>query len=111
MAIQDGDKPIRYFQIWKDVEGEVRVLGCGGMFTLNRLASAIWRLLDGELTVRELTDRLSAGYPSVSRTQIANDLRGLLERMESDDLIICNYDPLFPYKPALAMLERLGQQS
>lgn len=95
-----GMKPMRYIDLWKDEveiqENPVTAVGIAGRFKLDRISSSVWRLLDGRHTVNEIIDIILTEYPEASRERIEKDVITLLTRFEKDDLVILDYDPLYP---------------
>lgn len=71
-----------------DLYGEVLMMSIerGTYFTLNGVASDIWRRLDARCSFAELIDQLTAEY-DVSRETIAEDVRAWLNRMTAEGVV------------------------
>lgn len=95
--------PFKYICRWKFLnnnEGKriVKVSGVSGEYLLNEMASEIWVLMDGKRTVKEIAKIISNNYSGVSLRIIEKDIIDLLRELEHKDIIIMDYNSLFPYK-------------
>jgi methyltransferase-like protein len=94
-------KPIRYTLLYK-TEGvppnsKVLIYNTKGQkYGLNEIASFIWVLLDGEQTIEELINIIVKEY-NTTKIQAQKDILNLLRRFEQDELVIIDYNPLYPY--------------
>jgi hypothetical protein len=95
-------KPKRFFEIWKidghPPFGQITVLGLSGIFKLNRISAFIWIQLDGSHTVDGIITTLCKHFADMKRSRIDHDVRTILKRMDKDDLITLDYNPLHPFK-------------
>jgi len=72
----------------REIEGEILIVPLtprgldmeDAIYTLNETGRAVWGLLDGRNTVREVVHRLSAEYDS-PEGDIERDVRGMLQEM------------------------------
>lgn len=55
-------------------------------FSLNEVGTVIWELLDGQHSVSELVDTITAEYEA-ERAEVENDVRDLLTALSSEGLI------------------------
>lgn len=98
-------RPIHYICFWK-CKGDMRSIGklrvviqaFSGRISLNSVASFVWLLCDGNNKISEIIKKVHSPFPDVSREIIKSDVLNLLNRFEQDDLIIIDYNPLYPYK-------------
>ena len=109
--INSYSKPIRTTGFWKKVDaesGKIKVFALSGEFEFDSVAGKIWLLCDGSRTVREITEVIHEEYPQVELKVIEADIAQFLLAMERDDLVILDYDPLFPHKK-LHYIEKIAQ--
>src|SRR5262245_36853316 len=75
--------------IWRAIDGEAAIVHADTSFYygLNATGTFIWTLLtEAALTFDELVERVSAHY-RVSSTEIAADVRQVLDQLKVEDLI------------------------
>jgi anaerobic magnesium-protoporphyrin IX monomethyl ester cyclase len=95
-------KPVRFLDFW-EVKGkppfcEITVRGVTGIYELNKISSFIWLHLDGTHTVSSIIDEICNKFKNVERKQVEQDVIEVLQQHESYDLIILDYNHLYPYK-------------
>lgn len=61
-------------------------LTTGNCFELNRIGAEIWELLSQKTTEEAICSALAGRYP-VERTELASDVRGLLEALKRHGLV------------------------
>ena len=77
MAIQLDKYMVRCDDLaWRMYDGEAVIMTDGGsqIHTLNKVASFIWELADGKLTVKEIAARVYDRFDIVEDTAIADTL-------------------------------------
>jgi|GEM_PF-275223 len=94
--------PMRLLDFWK-VEGKppfysIKVRGLSGIYELDQISSFVWLRLEGSVTVDSIVIQICNNFANVEREQVERDVIVLLKRLESDDLLILDYDPLCPNK-------------
>jgi hypothetical protein len=94
--------PMRFFDLWK-INGEppfglITVGGFTGAFELDEITSFIWLHLDGSHTVNDIITKICNRFSDVKRDEVEKDVCDILKRMDTDDIIILDYNPLCPYK-------------
>lgn len=102
--------PIRLLDFW-EVEGKppfysIKVRGLSGIYELDQISSFVWLRLEGSVTVDSIVIQICNNFAKVEREQVERDIIVLLKRLDKDDLIILDYNPLNPYKE-LRTLERI----
>lgn len=72
-----------------ETEGEFFLVGPDGqsLYHLNRVGSAIWRLLEESISAREVVEILHQAFPETQARQIANDTHAVLDDMKKRGLI------------------------
>lgn len=77
--------------VWKKMGDEVVLLNpeTGKYFGLNRVGSSFWSLVDGEVTVDQIIDRMLGEY-NVERARIAADILELIGSLEARGLLLWN---------------------
>ncbi|MEO0271417.1 MAG: PqqD family protein [candidate division WOR-3 bacterium] len=98
MKIDKNFRPRRIPGLWKKEGSKIFVSSFNGEFEFEGVASLIWELCDGRKTIEEIEKNIEENYPNVPKETIEKDLENFLLKMEKDDLLILNYDPLFPHK-------------
>ncbi|MDP3829843.1 MAG: PqqD family protein [Ignavibacteriaceae bacterium] len=68
-----------------------------GIINLNSIGSLIWRLIDDNATGNDIIQKFSLLFPDIDLTLITNDVINFLTKLEKDEIIIINWDPLQPY--------------
>ncbi|HIE05457.1 MAG TPA: PqqD family protein [bacterium (Candidatus Stahlbacteria)] len=99
--------PVRFLDFWK-IEGEppfglITVRGISGIYKLNELSSFIWLCLDGSNTVEKIITAICRHFSDAERGQVEEDVVLILKSMDNDDLIILDYNPLYPYKELVTL--------
>jgi len=103
--------PYKYLCKWRLLdtnEGNnpiVKVAGVSGEYILNEVASEIWLLMDGRRTIRDIASIISKKYEEVSISEVEKDIIEFLDQFEQKDVIIIDYNSLFPYKKLNAIRE------
>lgn len=105
-------KPGRYLDYWR-VDGDppfylVTVRGLSGGYKLDEISSFIWLHIDGTNTVDSIITEICNSFEGAERKQVEQDVIEILNRFEADDLIILDYNPLYPYK-GLKTLKNIGK--
>ena len=74
---------------WKLMGEEVVILDRheGKVYRLNPCASRIWEMLDGERTLEEITDQITARYDA-SREKIRKDVSKFIKDFYRNDMIL-----------------------
>lgn len=77
--------------VWKKMGDEVVLLNpeTGKYFGLNRVGSSFWSLVDGQVTVDQIIDRMLGEY-NVERERIAADILELIGSLEARGLLLWN---------------------
>ena len=91
-------RPIRIIGFWKEENGKIFVNSFNGEYELDEVASIIWKMCDGRNKIDEIIKKLKKIFKNTGDTEIESDVVELLLDMEKDDLLILDYDPLFPHK-------------
>ncbi len=73
------------FQVVAD-EAILIHLNTGTYFSLNKVGTEFWQMLDGEHTIQEHAETLAAKY-NVEAAIVAADLLELAEKMAADNLV------------------------
>jgi hypothetical protein len=94
--------PARVLEFWK-TEGEppfciVTAKGVSGIYELDEHSSFIWLYLDGAHTVDSIVTIACNTFEGAERKQVEKDIIKVLKRLDADDLIHINYNPLYPHK-------------
>jgi hypothetical protein len=66
----------------------------GTIHHLNQLGAAIWRQLDGPVSVPELIELLCAAFPEVPPARITADVESLLATLKAEGLVVTDPDGL-----------------
>ena len=76
-------------QVSCELSDEVVILNMrnGEYFGLNPVGARIWELLQSQVSVQEILDRLLEEYPDVDRETCTEDLLGLLDDLAAAELI------------------------
>lgn len=99
--MQSQNKPKRSTEIWKqDSDGSVVVLGNSKTHRLNDVAAFIWTFLDGSNTIERIVVEVCDHFQGAMVEVVSRDVDTLLARFDKDDLILPNYNSLYPYKDA-----------
>ncbi len=74
----------------RSVDDEVLVIDevIGGIFNLNPVGAAVWKLLEYPTTAEQIVETLVAAFPQVSQQRIIEDVQSLLLQFEGKDLIV-----------------------
>ena len=94
-------KPYRNLTCWtffQEKDGEyVKMFTPRGIINLNKIGSLIWKFLDHNDTVNDITQKFFMLFPDIDSTLIKNDIVNFLTQLEKDEIIILNWNPLQPY--------------
>lgn len=105
--------PLRFLDFWK-VEGElpfciITVRGISGVYKLDEISSFIWLYLDGSHTVDSIISEICNNFSGAERGQVKQDVIEVLKRQDADDLIILDYNSLYPFKE-LNTIKKIGEK-
>lgn len=109
MKINKRFCPIRTTGFWKEENSKIFVASFSGEFELEGVAAIIWKLCNGKKTIEKIMHYLKEIFPEVPDETIEYDLIEFLINLEKDDLIILDYDPLFPHKK-IHYIEKLNDE-
>jgi hypothetical protein len=106
-------RPARVMEFWK-AEGKlpfctVTVKGVSGVYELDEISSFIWLYLDGAHTIDSIITEACNSFEDAERMQVKQDIIRLLKRLDADDLIYLDYNPLYPHKN-LKTFEKFKEQ-
>jgi anaerobic magnesium-protoporphyrin IX monomethyl ester cyclase len=96
-------KPMRICDFWKIEDeppfGRITVFGLSGLYyELDQIASFIWLYLDGTRTVDCIISKLCHRFSDVEREEVAEGVISVLKQMDTDNIILLDYNPLYPLK-------------
>jgi len=88
--------------VFLEFDGEALVyhVRTGAVHRLDRIGSVVWHLLDGEASVAELVNDLSAAF-AVEPNVVRDDVLDLLERLDQAFLLVDGPAPDRPVEPSL----------
>lgn len=80
--------------ILRDVAGKTFVVATGelsksfkGMITLNETGKFIWKLLENDITMEEIVDKMLEVYEGVERSIVENDVEIFVEKLVRDNIL------------------------
>ena len=80
--------------ILRDVAGKTFVVATGelsksfkGMITLNETGKFIWKLLENDITMEEIVDKMLEAYEGVERSIVENDVEIFVEKLVRDNIL------------------------
>ncbi|HZO75489.1 MAG TPA: PqqD family protein [Ktedonobacteraceae bacterium] len=74
--------------LWRELAGEAVLLDpeAGCSYNLNKTGTLIWKLLDGQHSVQDITATLSSTY-AAAYEQVAKDVEQVLADMRENNLL------------------------
>ncbi|MEW6734575.1 MAG: PqqD family protein [Acidobacteriota bacterium] len=63
------------------------VANLNAVFTLNEVATSVWQLIDGQMTVAEIIDKITQEYEIDEKT-VVDDIFQFLDQLEAIGLIL-----------------------
>src|SRR5438034_5755183 len=74
--------------LWRLIEGEAVLIDSeeGELIRLNEVGAEIWKLIDGQRTLGDLTEHLMAGF-EVSERRARKDVQRFVRRLLRQDLV------------------------
>lgn len=74
--------------LWRELAGEAVLLdpGAGCSYNLNKTGTLIWKLLDGQHSIQDITDALSSTYDAAYE-QVAKDVEQVLAELRKNNLL------------------------
>ncbi len=90
------DVPFRACEIWKIDPGTktVEALGYQSISRFDRVGSFIWLEIDGEQTVKDISDRIAYLYPEQDIRDIESDVVEFINNLVETKFVILNWEPL-----------------
>lgn len=80
--------------ILRDVAGKTFVVATGelsksfkGMITLNETGKFIWKLLENDITMEEIVDKMLEVYEGVDRATIEVDVNAFVKKLKGDNIL------------------------
>ncbi|MBU1100251.1 MAG: PqqD family protein [Bacteroidetes bacterium] len=91
--------PIRLIDLWQyndDSNFPIIIASLKGKFKLDSVSAKVWEMINGQNTIEFIINEIAKVYNEVDKQLIHNDICDLINKFSKDNLIILNYDSLFP---------------
>jgi hypothetical protein len=103
-------KPIRFSEAWKIIDGKppfckILVRGIKGAFELDETTSFIWLHADGTNTVETIITEICKNFEGAGRKRVTQGVTKIIKKLNMDDLINPDYNPLYPIKDIKSLKE------
>ena len=90
--------PCRVTEIYYIAEDYIEVVGTSGVIVLKGVLMDLWYKLDGLHTIGEIVNDLCMKFLIVDRSAIINELFIILKKLQRNNLVIINWDPLYKFE-------------